>query len=180
MNIQWRILGLWFGFLAAFIVEGTLPFWFFPGEWSWRLSPHLVLIGVLFASVLLNRYYALALGMVFGFLHDVHYYGHMLGVHTFVMGLSGYLCGLLFQRKFITFFYLVSVTALGLLVYDSLVYLCYRLFRIVQEPFLWALTHHILPSTLLNLFFAVLLYIPVRQYMESLLPKKREEEKPQG
>jgi len=180
MNIQWRALGLWFGFLAAFIVEGTLPFWFFPGEWSLRLSPHLVLIGVLFAGVLMNRYYALALGLVFGLLQDVHYYGHMLGVHTFVMGLCGYLSGLALQRKFVTFFYLVSVAVVGSLFYDSLVYLCYLLFRVVREPFLWAFPHHIAPSMLLNAFLAVLLYLPVRQYMESMLPKKREEEPPLG
>jgi len=176
MNIQWRALGLWFGLFAAFLAEGTLPFWFFPAEWSWRLSPHFVLIGVLFAGVLIGRHQALALGLAFGFLQDVHYYGHMLGVHTFVMGLCGYLSGLALQRKFVTLFYLVGVAALGSLVYDSLVFLCYWLFRVVEEPFLWALAHHIAPSALLNAFFAVLLYVPVRQYMESMLPKKREEE----
>jgi|HigsolmetaAR203D_1030402.scaffolds.fasta_scaffold01114_4 rod shape-determining protein MreD len=180
MTVQWRWIGLLAGFFVAFVLEGTLFYWFLPADWTLRVSPRLVMIGLVFTAVFMNRYAALALGIVFGFLHDVMYYGHMLGVHTFAMGLVGYGAGLFFQRRFVSFSYLLMVCALSLLAADTIVELIYRLFRVVSAPLEWSLIHHILPSLMFNLFLFVLVYVPVRQWMEKGAEKENAEEEANG
>lgn len=165
-----------FVLLLLFLLQTTLIFWLLPGNWADRLSPHLVMIGVLFAALFVSRHYALVLGLCFGLLHDVMYYGHMIGIYTFVHGLIGYFSGLALVRKHMTFFYIGMVVALGSFVFDTFVALIYMLFRVVDEPFKWALLHHILPSVFFNLFLYTTLYVPLRTFVEKIGTSKQEEE----
>lgn len=165
----------WLIVLLLFLVQGTVYYWIVPESWIGRVNPNLVLAAVLFAALFVHRHFAMVLGLFFGFLHDVMYYGHMLGLYTFVMGLAGYLTGLAFQKKRMPFFYVMTVTGVGCLFFDTAVYLLYRLFQVVDESYRWALTEYILPSLLLNLFFAAALYIPLRRYLEKMTPAEEEE-----
>lgn len=176
INIPYRAIFLWVLLYFAFLFQGTVFYWLLPEDWVTRVVPHFVLIGVVYIALFRSRHYALVVGLAFGFLHDLMYYGHMLGVYTFTMGLIGYFCGLAFQKKFVTFFYVVSVIGLGCFGFDVIVYFIYRLFRIVNAPLEWALMEYILPSLLFNMFCAMLVYIPVRKYMEALAAKRAEEE----
>lgn len=175
MSVQTKTVLLWTMMFFAFVIEGSVVAWLFPGQWDNRIAPHFVLIFVLLIALFLHRHHALTAGLVFGFLHDILYYGHMIGLHTFAMGLIGYLCGMSLQRKFMTFFYILLVCGIGIFVYDVIVYFIYVLFRLVSVPFEWALVQYMLPGLIFNLFFVTLLYVPMRQFLESMLPEKAEE-----
>lgn len=80
-----------------FIVQGTLLPWLLPNVWQMRIIPNLVFIVILFVTIYHHRHTALILGLSFGMLHDVVFYGRILGAHSFAMGVSAYLIGLLFS-----------------------------------------------------------------------------------
>lgn len=176
MSLPNRKVVYWLITLSVFILQSSLFHWLLPGEWAGRIAPHLVLICVIFASLFVHRYFAMSIGLVFGFLHDLMFYGHMLGLYTFVMGLTGYLAGMAFHRHHMTFFYVGAVVGLGCLFFDTLVFFIYTLFQVVAESYTWALLHYIIPSLLLNLFFYAALYIPLRHYVEAMAPSSAEEE----
>jgi rod shape-determining protein MreD len=64
----------------------------------------------------------------------------------------------------------------GNLFYDLLLYGINRLFRITSVPFEWVFLHQMLPSMLINLLFALAIYVPVRRMFESLPVKPAEKE----
>lgn len=159
--------------LACLILEGGLIPWFIPEQWATRVSPHLILLIVLYSAVYLNRYYGLLFGLFVGILHDILYYGHMIGVYSFGMGLLGYAAGLLFQRKRMNVAMMMVVIAIALFTFDSLVYAIYRVTKVTQVTYQWALLHSIIPSLLVNLLVGLALYVPLRKLLDQ--PKKVEE-----
>jgi rod shape-determining protein MreD len=159
---QWIVLILF----VLLLLEGTLVPWLIPSGWSTRIAPHFVLVTVLFAGVYMNRYYGLFLGLLFGMLHDVIYYGHMIGVYSFGTGLLGYLAGLAFQKKPANMVLMMLVTAVGLYAFDSLVFTIYWITKVIQITYEWALLHYILPSLFVNQLFALAVYVPIRKLLE--------------
>lgn len=167
-----------FTLLALFLLETTIFQWLIPLNWRghMHITPHFLLIIIVLTSIYVNRHFALALGLIIGFLQDVLYYGHMLGPHTFALGLTGYLAGLIFWRANVGFIYAVFIVMLGCFFYDMIIYAIYRLFNVVEQAFSWAFMYNILPSLLFNLFLALLIYFPFRYMLERLSSKRKEEE----
>ncbi|EXX85135.1 rod shape-determining protein MreD [Paenibacillus darwinianus] len=162
MNLRWAVL---FMFLL-FIVESTIVPWLIPDALYGRLVPHFVFVFVLYSALYTGRHTALMLGLFFGLLQDIVFYGNMLGVHAFSMGLGGYLTGLLLERKRSPLLMALSIIGFASLLYDSLVYLIYKVFRIAQEPYAYFLIDSIMPSLFLQLGFALAVYIPARRLFE--------------
>lgn len=162
--------------LLLFLIQSTTFFWLLPGEWIGRISPHFVFIGILFVALFVHRIYALVLGLCFGLLHDVLFYGHMIGVYTFLMGIIAYLTGLALPRKHMTFFYIGLVMVIGLFSFDSLVTLIYMLFKVVDTTYQWALLNHILPSLLMNMLIFTIFYIPIRKFVEKMMPIEQDDD----
>ncbi|MFS0727364.1 rod shape-determining protein MreD [Paenibacillus sp. 1P07SE] len=155
-----------------FIVEGTIMPWLIPVDWLGRLVPQFTFVFVLYAAFYAGRHTALMLGVSFGLLQDLVYYGHLIGVHTFAMGLCGYLIGLLLAFKRIPMLTLLSIIGMTCLLYDSLIYSMYRVFRITQDTYVIALMNHIMPSLFLQLAFALVFYIPARRWFSGYSQKK--------
>jgi rod shape-determining protein MreD len=44
----------------------------------------------------------------------------------------------------------------------------YRLFRVIDEPFMWVLGNQIVPGFCVNLLFAVILYVPAVKWSEKI------------
>ncbi|WP_219837972.1 rod shape-determining protein MreD [Paenibacillus sp. R14(2021)] len=173
MSLQ-RIIGV---MLLFFLTEGTVFYWLLPDSMVGRIVPHFTLAFVLFAALYRGRHTALVLGMAFGLLQDLAFYGRIIGVHSFAMGLVGYLTGLLLERKRSTLLMALFVISVSTLVNDTVVYIIYRVFRLTNQSFQWALSQHMIPSLFLQLLFALAMYIPVRRWFEgSLKPKTEEEE----
>lgn len=168
--------------LLFFLLEGSLLPWLIPAGWlsAASISPHLVLIGIIYVAIYGNRHAALLFGLLFGFLQDLIYYGHMLGVHTFSMGLIGYLVGLSFMKLRRSLIATLSFVVYTELIYGIMLYGIYRLFNVTALPFAWILLKNIFPSLLLNLLFGLIIYVPARQFFEGSLRMKRDEEKGVG
>jgi rod shape-determining protein MreD len=155
-----------FAMLFLFILEGTIMPWLIPEAWSARLVPHFTFVFVLYSALYGGRHTALILGLCFGFLQDIVYYGHMIGVHAFSMGLCGYLTGLLLERRRAPLIMALSVIGMGCLLYDGTAYMIYRVFEITHDLYAYALIQYMMPSMFLQLGFALAVYIPARRWFE--------------
>ncbi|MBR2567742.1 MAG: rod shape-determining protein MreD [Paenibacillus sp.] len=163
MNRNWMIL---FMFLL-FLIEGTwLPF-VIPDVWSDRLFPQLVFIVVLYHAVYKHRHTALMMGLGFGLLQDIVYYGHMIGPHTFSMGLLGYLAGLLFSTRNTSMMVMMMISFMGSFIYQTIIFGIYALFSVQHLEFKDALLNYMIPSLFIQLLFALIIYVPMRKWFET-------------
>lgn len=174
MNMRRSVLVLLLFLL--FILEGTILPWMIPDVWQMRIIPNLVFIVILFVTVYHHRHTALVLGLSFGMLHDVIFYGRIIGAHSFTMGLSAYLLGLLFQVPRAPLPLMMTVVLLGSLIGDSMLFGIYRVFNLNQEPYSWALLNHMLPTMLFHFAIGLILYIPLRRQLELLKKETSKEE----
>ncbi|MCR8644143.1 rod shape-determining protein MreD [Paenibacillus sp. N1-5-1-14] len=168
----------WLLLLLLFIVQGTLMPWILPESWqsSVHISPNFVLVIILYYALYLGRHQALLYGVIFGLLQDFIYYGHMIGVFSFAMGLTGYLIGLMqvFRPHFVL--YTVVLIGVGVALCEMMVGSLYLLFNVTKVPYMFALTHYVLPSALFNMLFALAIYIPMRKWIDSMNLVKKEGE----
>jgi rod shape-determining protein MreD len=159
-----------------FILEGTILPWLIPDVWQMRIIPNLVFVVILFVTVYHSRHTALILGLSFGILHDIIFYGRILGAHSFSMGLTAYLLGLLFQVPRAPLPLMMTVVLLGSLLGDSMLFGIYSVFNLNQEPYSWAILNHMLPTMLFHFAIALILYIPLRRQLELIKKEKSTEE----
>jgi rod shape-determining protein MreD len=162
----------------AFLLEDTILKWIIPVSWQTQVhvSPHLTLVVILFIGVYIHRYWSLAFGLSFGMLHDIAHYGPMIGTYSFAAGLAGYLIGLFCSRMendvLTAMFWVVT----GNLIFEWVVYGIYRVFRITEISVQWAFLHEMLPSVLINLLLALLMYVPLRKWLDTVRLGIRKEE----
>ncbi|UQZ33087.1 rod shape-determining protein MreD [Paenibacillus sp. PK3_47] len=159
-----------------FILQGTILPRLLPDVWQMRIIHNLIFIVILFVTVYHHRHTALILGLSFGMLHDVIYYGRILGAHSFAMGVSAYLIGLIFQIPRAPLPMMMTVVLLGSLLQDSILYAIYSVFNLSQVPYNWALLNYMLPTMLFHFAMALLLYIPLRRQLELLKKETSKEE----
>lgn len=161
---------LWLILLVLFLLEGSLLPWFLPATWqsSVRVAPHFVYIVILYYAIFLDRHTALMYGIIFGLLTDFVYYGHMLGVHSFSMGVISYLIGKVFSNARLNIFWTMTAIAFGSVLYDFTYYGLYRLFNVVHDSAGWMLTNVSLPSLAVNMLFALLIYVPLRHWLQGM------------
>ncbi|UUZ84401.1 rod shape-determining protein MreD [Paenibacillus sp. P26] len=160
---------LWLLLTVLFLLESTVLPWLIPVAWQTRIlvTPHFVLVIVLFIGLYMNRHTSLLYGLIFGMLNDIIHYSPMLGPIAFSMGLTGYMAGLMSGRVYSSIMVSMLVIALGNLGYEAIIFGLYRLFRITHLDFQWVFLHQMLPSMLINLLFALAVYVPLRKLFES-------------
>jgi rod shape-determining protein MreD len=164
---------LWMILIVIFILQGTIVTWLIPAGWQSNelyVAPHFTLIFVLFIGLFVHRHTALVYGLVFGLLQDFIYYGHMLGVYSFGMGLTGYLAGLVQKRQPNVLFYNLLIVGISQVIFEGINYGLNRLFKTTDIDLKFALFHYMLPSVLFNLLFALLIYVPARKILEKIAP----------
>lgn len=151
-----------------FILQGTIGFWLTPSSLQGKISPNFMYVAILFATIYHHRHTGLVLGLVFGMLHDLVYYGEMIGTYSFAMGVSAYLMGLLFKSPRAPLPVMMTVAILGSLLLDSMLFGIYKLFQINPDSYNWALLNHMLPNLLIHFAFALIIYVPLRKQFEQL------------
>lgn len=165
---QWLLFALLMG---MFLLEGSVLKFIIPTVWQADVgvSTHFTLVMIMFVSLYANRYAALFYGLGFGLLHDVVYYGPtMIGSYSFAMGAVGYLAGLAVSRPKPNILYSMFVITVGNLLFEVIIYGLYRLFQLTRDTPQWMFFHIMLPSVLINLLFALLVYVPLRKWLEDL------------
>lgn len=173
MMVRKQVLLLLLVFL--FILEGTIVPWILPGPWQNILMPNLVFIVLLFVSIYHNRHTALVLGVIFGMLHDVVFYGEMIGTYSLVMGFSTYIMGFIFRVPRAPMPLMMTVVILGSLLFDSMLFAIYRVFSLTQVSYDWNLLHHILPDLVIHFVFGLIIYVPLRKQLEKIASRVRKE-----
>ncbi|WP_040950130.1 rod shape-determining protein MreD [Gorillibacterium massiliense] len=151
-----------------FLIEGTWLNWMIPVEWqsSIVVSPHLVMVLVCYIGIFLGRRTGLVFGLGFGLLHDIVYYGPMIGTFCMAMGVVGYLAGMFRfkpQGNILTSLFVVAVSEFT---FEWLIYGIYRVLAVTRLTPERVFLQQILPSIFINLLFALLIYIPVRNLLE--------------
>ncbi len=159
-----------------FILQGTALPWIIPDAWQTRIIPDLVLVILLFVTIYHHRHTALVLGLSFGMIHDIVFYGRILGAHSFAMGLSVYLIGLIFQIPRAPLPLMMTVVLLGNLLENSMLFGIQSVFNLNQQPYNWALLNYMLPTMLFHFAVALILYIPLRRQLALLKKEERKEE----
>lgn len=162
MNRNWMILFIF----ILFLMEGTVLPVLIPDGWSGRILPQFVFIIILYHGVYKHRHTALLMGLGFGLLQDIVYYGFMIGPHTFAMALLGYLFGLLFSTRNTTMVTMMVITIVASFANQAILYGVYRLFSLHQFTFQYALMEYMLPSLIVQLVFSLLVYVPMRKWFE--------------
>lgn len=164
---------------VLFLFEGTVMPLITPSVWQSKIdvTSHFTFIIILFIAIYVSRHWALTYGLAFGMLHDIVYYGPMLGTYTFILGLVAYLIGLLSAYSKANLLRSMLFIVLGDFLLECMLYGIYRVFQITHISVHFALTYHILPSLLINLLFAILIYVPMRKLLENVgAEREREEE----
>lgn len=161
-HLVWIIL---FGLL---LLQSSVMPWLLPAAWqgATRVDPHLMLTVVLYIGIHVGRHPALAYGIGFGLLHDFLFYGNMIGVYSFGMGLTGYLAGLTQRLARPSMLFNLVVVGIGQFLFDAINFALNRLFKTTADSFDYSLTHHMLPSLLFNVAIALLIYVPIRKLLE--------------
>ncbi|WP_172195139.1 rod shape-determining protein MreD [Saccharibacillus qingshengii] len=176
--MTWRKQILALLLFVLFLIEGSVLPWFMPQSWIPHLMPNLVFVCILFVTVYRHRYAAMALGVVFGMLHDVVYYGAMLGPYAFTMGFTAYLLGLVFSLPKAPLPVMLSVVMLGSFILDSMLFGIYTVFDFNEQTYDWALIQYIIPDLLFRLVFALIVYVPIRRQFDKMpLRVKKEDNK---
>jgi len=157
--------------LLLFVLEGALVPWLIPAGFGHRIIPQFVFVFVIFASIYTGRHRGLLLGAGFGLLQDIVYYGHLLGPHAFIMASLGYFAGMMFEKRRATILMALSIVGMACILYDSALFFIYRIFRITNDTYAWAVLDYILPSLFLQLAFALACYVPARRMFERLVHK---------
>jgi rod shape-determining protein MreD len=149
--------------LLLLLVQTSILPWLIPSGWSDRLLPHLPFVMTVFVALLGGRYKAFFFGLGFGLLEDILFYGELLGTYGFSLALIGYLIGLVGERKSHLLSFMLLAIGLGSLIMDSIVYFVYQLFKLTGDSYLFALYWQIVPTMLLHVAIALLLYLPARR-----------------
>lgn len=162
---------------VLFIVEGTIVPWLIPYSWQTRLFPHLVFVVIMYFSMFENRHTGLVLGLIFGLMHDIVFYGAIIGPYSFAMGFTGYLVGLPSRSRPIPLPMVLILIIFGSLLLDSTIFGIYSLFELTHQAYSWALVNHIIPNMFVQFVFALALYVPLRRQLEILTKRRSPEQK---
>lgn len=154
---------LWLTVGVLFLLEGALLPWIIPStasDWKLMIIPHFSWVTILFVAIYLNRHMAITMALVFGILHDIIYYGHVLGAYAFGMGVTTYVIALMLRDTHVSWYTGIGSIALGLIMFEGIVFGLYTLFQIASVAPTWYLLHAVLPTLLLNICFASAIYYP--------------------
>ncbi|MCR8846251.1 rod shape-determining protein MreD [Paenibacillus sp. SC116] len=164
MNRNWMILFL----LILFFIEGSVVPHLIPDGWYGRIAVQFVFVVVLFHGVYAHRHTALLMGLGFGLLHDIVYYGQIIGPHSFTMGFLGYLAGYVFNVRHKTMVMMLFVVLIGSFLYQTIIFGIYTLFSLSHFTYQQALLDYIIPSMFVQLIFALIVYVPLRKWFDMI------------
>ncbi|WP_010270855.1 rod shape-determining protein MreD [Paenibacillus senegalensis] len=162
--------GLTLLLLLLFVLEGSVIKWLLPLSWQEQvmISPHLTLVAIMLISIYDSRRIGLLYGLCFGLLHDIVYYGPMIGPYCLGMGIVSYLCGVPKFRYGIGLFISLFLIAAGNLLFEWILYGIYQVTQVRPLDMHWAFLHLMLPSLFMNALFALILYVPMRRLLDKL------------
>ncbi len=151
-----------------FLLEGTV-FQYMNTDYygsSISIYPHFVLGIIILISIYLGKKQALIWGLLFGLLYDI-IFGRVIGLYMIGMAGIGYFGGWFIQFFHPTFSLYIIIQFIGQFAFEFYLFSMLRLYQLIQLPIEVALTHMIIPSTILNLLFAIFIFPLSRLLIEN-------------
>ncbi|MFT8318289.1 MAG: rod shape-determining protein MreD [Sporolactobacillus sp.] len=133
-----------------------------------QMVPEFLLIILLMTALFGHFSWGMRYALIFGLLIDM-IFSQILGVHAFAMALSVYLTYQLSRWININIATTLLLTSAGVIVNQVIAYLIYQMIGLTDQNLLFFLYNHLLPTLLLNAAFSIILYYPVRRFMDSSL-----------
>lgn len=155
---------MWLVVCILFLLESSLMPWLLPtsvGGMQLNITVHFAFVIILYVGIYLNRRLAIGMAFAIGFMHDILFYGHVLGAYTFSMCLTTYVISMLLRDTHVSWYTGLGSISLSILVFDYLVFGLYTLFQITSVSPWWYFVHAALPTLILNMIFASAIYYPV-------------------
>ncbi|WP_181349718.1 rod shape-determining protein MreD [Thalassobacillus sp. CUG 92003] len=131
-------------------------------------TPHWALVLIVLISMFYDRddtYYSVLYGVIFGFLIDM-IYTDILGVYMFTYGIVIYIIHGLKKMLHANFIVAVLLGALALILADFCLYMMYYTVQIVDVQLQEYVLIRLLPTTIANIIFFIVLYPFVKERME--------------
>lgn len=156
-----------------FVIEGTVVQIFSPERWglSMMIIPRFVVVMVIYSALYLGRIQGLFIGLTFGLLYDV-VYGEVIGIHAFAMAIVGYFSGLTFKVFQQSYVIILATIFISLFVHEFIIYALLSLIDYIDMGLKFFFFKKVIPTTALNLIFALLIAYPVNMILTQL---KKEE-----
>jgi len=153
----------------AFISESSLVQTFLPHENSmdWQLIPRFSMVMILFIAMYLNTTYGLLYGLAFGLLTDL-LYTDIIGVYLFSMAATAYITSIFSRYLFGNLIVTLLLSIVGVSILEFFVYGLNSLIGISNQMIDEFLYNRLLPTLILNGFFAILIYYPYVKQLNQL------------
>lgn len=153
----------------AFISESSLVQAFLPQENSmdWQLIPRFSMVMILFIAMYLNTTYGLLYGLAFGLLTDL-LYTDVIGVYLFSMAATAYITSVFSRYLFGNLIVTLLLSIVGVSILEFFVYGLNSLIGISNQMIDEFLYKRLLPTLILNGFFAILIYYPYVKQLNQL------------
>lgn len=132
-----------------------------------QMVPEFLLV-ILLLTALFGRFsWSMRYALIFGLIVDV-VFSQILGVHAFAMALSVYLTYRFSRWINLNIATALLLTSLGVVLNQMIVYLIYLMIGLTDQPTMFFLYSHLLPTVVLNAAFSLVFYYPIRQFMGSV------------
>jgi rod shape-determining protein MreD len=157
----------------AFISESSLIQALFPEQngMDWQFIPRFSMVMILFISIYINSTYGIIYGLAFGLLTDL-LYTDVIGVYLFSMAAAAYITSVFSRYLFGNLFVVLLLSIIGVTVLEFFVYGLNSLIGISNQTVDLFLYNRLLPTLILNGFFAILIYYPyvkqLNQFRETI------------
>ncbi len=167
--MRYRLFLLYLLFIILLLLEGTIFQVFLPMIFnnSFIVIPHIFFITFIFFAYYYGEYFGSLNGLTFGLLTDISF-GHVLGVHAFVLTIIGYVMGKMQRFFHLSFTLFLSIVMIFEFIYDLFIYFLYALFNITSISAEYALFYQIIPSIFINLLYAIIFYLPLNKLLNFL------------
>lgn len=142
----------------------------------YNVNPHLTLIAIVMVSLYLGTKVGLIYGLIFGALFDLSS-ASIIGLYLFSYGLIGNLPGYMLRLLHRNIWLVLTSVGLASIFLDMVHFGLFRLFAYTSQDWSYVMIHQIIPSSLMNIFLALLLY-PILHKL--LAPLKIEYEEQEG
>ena len=166
--ITFRRQKILFFLFFLFIIQTTIWPYFMPNSWYFHLSSNLVYTAILLVAIYDHSRIATLLGIGFGLLQDVVFYGDVIGPQAFSMGLCVYIIGFFFHRPRLSALEMGFVIIIGTILMDILLFVIYKLFHLHHLSLQWVFVRYMLPNLCIHFVFALMIYVPLRKQLQGL------------
>lgn len=129
--------------------------------------PRFIIILIMLIAFFYDRNKAVLFGIIFGMLFDI-VYTDMLGIYMFSFPFVAYLISHSMKVLHSNIFVILIVSLMGLGMLETLVYGLYQLVDVVNLDWYEFLYNRLLPTLVLNGVFLIVVYYPMRRFLDKL------------